>query len=143
MSKEFKRSFQRAGCYVVSHANSGADNVPRGREGVSLKGGSGVLVAGTVLGQVTATKEFTTWSPAAADGSETVSAILFGKVDTGEAGSTDPVRGVVDTADLVAHGEYLVLKSSITAPQIITLIDGLKTLGILVRNKSDIAPSAA
>ena len=140
MSRKFKRSFNRAGAYLVSCSNSGSDNVPRGRDSAKITGAQGVLEAGTVLGQITATKVYTKHNPTAADGSEKASAILFGTLDTGDAGgAATPVDCTIDRMDIAVHGGYLVLAEGITAPQIVTLIADLDSVGIVIRNKSDLA----
>jgi len=50
--------------------------------GITLKKGQGVLKAGTVLGEITASSLFVTVNKASADGSEKASFVLAEEVDT-------------------------------------------------------------
>lgn len=60
------------------------------QKGVTLKPGLGILPAGTVLGQVTATKLWAPYNQAASNGagSDTARGVLRQAVDTGGAGTT-------------------------------------------------------
>lgn len=56
------------------------------------------LLAGTILGEVTATEKYVPWSPAATDGSETAAAILVEDVVVPAAGDA--------SANAYVHGEF-------------------------------------
>ena len=63
------------GGFIVSEANN-----TRSREQVTVSQGQ-VLGAGAVLGRLTASGEYVAYDNAAADGSESAAAILYGPVD--------------------------------------------------------------
>ncbi len=57
----------------------------RSRESITIAAGSGVVEAGTVLGQVTGTKKYSPSAATGADGSETATAVLGQTVDATDA----------------------------------------------------------
>lgn len=61
-----------AGHYIVSEANG-----YRSREEIVIVAGAGVLKAGRVLGKITASGKYTSYTPGAADGSQNAAAILY------------------------------------------------------------------
>lgn len=67
---------RRPGCYIADEVS-----VNMSRAIATIAAGSGVLVAGTVLGKIGATAEYAPLDLAAADGSETAAAILYAGVD--------------------------------------------------------------
>lgn len=69
------------------------------QKGVTLAAGNGVLAAGTVLGQATATKKYSAYNNANANGTQTARGILRQAVDTG----TDPA-GPAQLANIVIRG---------------------------------------
>ena len=93
-----------------------------------LTGGAKVL-AGTVLGKVTATGAFKTWNPNNTDGSQTVAGILYATKDVTAA---DKAAAVVVRVTQVNASE-LVWFSGATAGNITTGIAGLKAIGIIAR----------
>lgn len=87
------------------------------------------LVAGTVLGKVTATKKLMPLAPAANDGSESAAVILV--EDT-----TVPAAGDI-LSNVYVHGDYrskgLVWPDGITAEQKQAAVEQLDALGIFVK----------
>ena len=114
----------RAGCYIVSEAS----NPQRSREQGALAAGN-ALAAGTVVGRLTATKEFTAYDPAAATGAEVVAGILFDNVSAGTAAK----RAVFSVRDMEANGHELVWPSGSTPSQKAAGEAALAKLGIIVR----------
>lgn len=139
MSKEFKLSLQRAGCYIVSQANCGSDGAPRGRMASELAPAQGVLVAGTVLAEDSVSGLLVQLDPTGGNNTNVVKAILFDTRDTGGVGTVDPVKCVIDTSDMAVHGGYLVFVETLDQVQLGVAISELNALGITVRNESDIA----
>ncbi len=87
------------------------------------------LVAGTVLGKITASGKYTQHNNAAADGSEVASAILFDSVD---ATLADTQVVVVSRLAEVIDAK-LIFKSGITAPNRTAAIAALATNHITSR----------
>lgn len=92
---------------------------------------------GTVLGKVTATGKFVKCVRTAADGSQVPAAIYLGDgklgaiVDTAVVAATDTPVLVLARGKIIVAKEALKLDASFgTAPQIQTVYDALKTLGI-------------
>ncbi len=75
------------------------------QRGVKLTPGQGVLLAGRVLGQVTATKLYSAYNNSLSDGTETAVGVLRQSVDTGSDANAAPVF-----ANIVIAG---VLKKSV------------------------------
>lgn len=108
--------------YLISEANG-----HRARDVIKLAAGvSGTLVAGTVLGKVTASGDYNIYNPANSDGTQTVAAILF------EAGKAGDARTVTMRAAEVKKSK-LAWFSGATTNQINTGIAALVALGIVVR----------
>ena len=68
---------KRAGEFLLSEGNGAIS-----REQVTLITGQN-LVAGTVLGKITASSKYTAYADGAVDGSEVAAAILYDNVDAG------------------------------------------------------------
>ena len=83
----------RPGCYIADEVS-----VNLSRAIATIAAGSGVLVAGTVLGKIGATAEFAPFDPTAADGSETAAAILYAGVDATDAAEDGAVISKTMTA---------------------------------------------
>jgi hypothetical protein len=111
------------GGFIVSEANGHLS-----RDGITLTGGA-FIMAGTVLGLVTASGNFAPLNPAAADGSQTAAGILFGGRDT----TTANQPAVAITRNAEVNGNELVWPTGITPAQITTATAQLKALNILVR----------
>lgn len=65
------------------------------QKGVTLKGGQGVLKAGTLLGRKTADKKYYAYNNVAVDGTEVARGVLRRDVDTNQNGSADTVTNMV------------------------------------------------
>lgn len=70
----------RSGEFLLSEGNGHIS-----REEITVASGAGVLEAGQVLGQITASGKYIAYTPAATDGSEVAAGILYGRVDTTDA----------------------------------------------------------
>jgi len=93
-----------------------AGDFPRVTRKVTIASGAGLLVAGTLLGRITASKKFVTSASASSDGSQTPNAVLAGAVDataadaeaivylTGEFNAGQLILGTGHTADTVRDG---------------------------------------
>lgn len=71
------------------------------KRGVSLVPGAGILPAGTVLGQVSASKKYTVYDDGADDGTQTAVGVLYQAVDTGSDENADPVLGTIVIAGVL------------------------------------------
>ena len=91
---------------------------------------AGVLDPGTVLGRITASGKYAAHDPAATDGTETATAVLWGKADAsaGDVAAVALIRGpaIVNRHDLVFAGAP-------TEPEIAAAHAALLAAGILVR----------
>jgi hypothetical protein len=91
-----KKESIHAGEFLLSE---GAGNISR--ETINVAAGP-ALLAGQILGRVTASDEFAAYDPAAEDGSETAVAVLFGPL--GESDIVRRGRAVVRLAEIIeAH----------------------------------------
>lgn len=113
----------RAGEFVVSEGNGAIS-----REKVTIASGE-VLVAGTVLGKVTASGEYVLHDAAAVDGSEDAAAILYADVDATSA-ATDGVA-IVRLAEV--DGSQLTYKAGIAGADKTAAIAALAAANIIVR----------
>lgn len=114
---------KHAGEYLVWEASPIAS-----RETVTLVSGQN-LVAGTVLGQITASKKYTQHSPAAADGSQNAVAVLYDNVN-----ATAGDKKAVITARLTAvNGSEITWPSGITTPQMTAAQASLAAQFIVIR----------
>lgn len=118
------QNMRRTGHYIVSEANG-----HRSREVGVIASGSGKLEAGTVLGQVTATKKFKPLAPAATDGTQTAAAILFEGCDATAA----DVRRTITARDCEVQAAVLAWPAGITDPQKTAALAALAALGIAAR----------
>ena len=99
----------RAGGFIQSEAN-----YARSRDEVTIAGGTGgagSLVAGTVLGKLTATGKYVPCVETASDGSQTPVAILFDAVD---ATAADVLAGVI-ARDAEVRDADLTYDATVTA----------------------------
>lgn len=111
------------GEFVHSEANG-----HRSREVVTIVSGQSV-VAGEVLGKVTASGKYATHDQDASDGSEAAAAIAFDAVDA----SAADVEGVVVIRDAEVNGTRLTWESDIEAAEIVTATAELAALGVIIR----------
>lgn len=100
------------------------------REAITI-GASQSIVAGTVLGKVTATSAHVVLAPAAEDGSEDVAGIAIYPATTG-VGSSAEIAGLV-RGPAIVNGNLLTWPAGITTPQMTAALTQLEALGILVR----------
>ena len=110
--------------YIVSEPDSYI-----GREQVIIASGSGKVVAGTVLAQVTATKKYVPLAPAASDGSQTAKAVLYEGCD---ATSAD-IRRVVTVRMTEVAANALVWPAGITDVQKNAALAALAAATIIAR----------
>jgi hypothetical protein len=98
------------------------------REVVTIGSGAN-LVAGRVLGRVTATGRFVALAPGASDGSQVAAAVLL----------EDAAAAAANVDDIVVLVRHAIVESSrlgwgsLTAPQIVTATGQLASLGIIAR----------
>ena len=111
------------GEHLVSEANG-----HRSREVGTITGGK--FQAGTVLGQITASKKWTILAPAATDGSQTAAAVLFEGCD---ATSVDQSR-TLHVRSCEVNGLVIVWPAGITNPQKTAAVASLAAAGIIVRS---------
>lgn len=110
--------------YLVSEANG-----YRSRDLVTVASGSGILLAGAVLGKITASGKYAPYAPAASDGSETAAAILYEGCDATDA----DVERMATRRDSEVVSELLVYSDGMSdANKLAALVD-LETRGIIGR----------
>lgn len=113
----------RTGAYIIGEAE-----IDRSREQITLASGN-VLDAGTVLGMVTATKEYTAFNPAGADGSQNVAGILYAATDA----SLADARAVAHVRDCSVSGHELIWPAAISDANKTAAIAAFAALGVIVR----------
>lgn len=117
-------NLKRTGAYLISEAS----DMYRSREQVTIGSGNN-LVAGEVLGKITASGKYVRLNPAGADGSQNAAAILF---QDAAAASAD-VRRVVHVRDCIVQDAMLTWPAGITGPQKTAAIAALAANGLIVR----------
>ena len=108
---------QRTGAFIISEATG-----TRSREEVTFAAAAGAMVAGTLVGKITASSKYVAYSNGASDGSEVAAGVLY-------SGVTDLAvdqKGVIIARDAEVTGIRLIGSD---APG----IADLKTLGVIVR----------
>jgi hypothetical protein len=110
------------------HFIAGEANFWRSRQHETLITGQN-LVAGTVLGRITASGKLTQHAAGAADGSQNAMGILFEDTDA----TAEDKRVVILARDFEADGQALTWAAGISAPNKATAIAALLALGIVVR----------
>lgn len=88
----------------------------------------GIYPAGTVLGKVTASGEYTQLAPSKSDGSEKASAVLYAAVD-----ASSDVKAVVIVRDAEIDKGLLVFESAVTDAQKTGAVTALQSLGLIIR----------
>lgn len=111
--------------YIISEANNNRSR----DEGVVTGSAGGALVAGTILGRLTATKKLVRLVAGASDGSQTPAGILFEGVPVG---ATDHVR-TFTARDSEVTAAHLVYPAGSDAAAKAAINAGLATLGIIAR----------
>lgn len=99
------------------------------RDQITIEGGSGVVANNSVLGMVTASKNFAPLDPDADDGSEVAAAILFAAVDATSAAAR--ATGLVRSLDV--QGAALVWPAAMTDEQKLAAQGQLASKFIIVR----------
>lgn len=123
MSTTFTSRVTRAGGFMVSEAEGF-----RSRETITIASGQN-LVAGAVLGRITASGLYKEYNPGSSDGSQTVAGLLWD--DTDATAANTKAAGIVRDCE-VNQGE-LTWFSGASAGQITTGIAGLTALGVICR----------
>jgi hypothetical protein len=98
------------------------------REAVTVISGQN-LVAGTVLGKITASGKYTLHNNAASDGSEVASAVLLADCDA----SGGDTKGLILARLAEVKGDLLTYKAGISSPNKAAAIVALATSYIIVR----------
>jgi len=117
----FQTEGNHAGEFIVSEVN-----IDMCREVVTVILGA-TVVAGTVMGKITASGKYTELAPAAGDGSEVAAGVLFDGVDT-----TADIDGIIIKNLAVVNNKELDWGSA-DAGQQTTAIAELKTLNVFVK----------
>ena len=88
----------RTGEFLLSESNG-----TRSRDEVTFASGAGVVLPGTLVGQITASKKFAPYLNTATDGSEVAKGIAYARVDATAADAP----GVIIDRDAEAAGIFL------------------------------------
>ena len=112
-----------AGEHLISEASG-----TRSRDAVTILSGQ-TLVAGTVLGRVTASGKYAAHDPAASDGTQAAAAVLYAAVDA----SAGDVGGTITARDAEVDSASLTWAAGISVPNKSAAIAALAALGIIVR----------
>lgn len=112
-----------AGEYILHEVNRFMS-----RQKITVVSGAGVLVAGTVLGKITASGKFTQLDQDAVDGSEVAAGVLYDGVD---ATSAD-VDAVMTGGYAAVDDKHLTFPGDIDPGEKTTAIAQLKTIDIVV-----------
>ncbi len=129
-------NYNTAGSYIVNQGNVGSDAVPFGRISAPIKKQATEVSypAGSIMGKITATGEWTPVDVDASDGSEVAQGILFDKVVVADDTNTDTVTAPIDTGDMVVHSAFLSLTASVTTAQLDAIKLAMETAGFTFRN---------
>lgn len=111
----------RNGEYLLSERGTGS------REVAVIVDGN--FVPGTVLGQIVARNVMTAWNPAGSDGSQTATAILYGRAMA----SGMPVKATITARGAEVNGQILQWRAGVTADQQATAFAQLGAVGIEIR----------
>ena len=111
------------GEFIVSEANHS-----RSREQIVLKAGANYL-PGTILGEITDDKKFVAINPAATDGSEVATAILWAAKDT----TDNDQDAVVITRSAEVQASLLTWPANITDTQKEAAISQLESRQVILR----------
>lgn len=130
---------QKAGAFIVSESNVGGTGVSRSRDKIVIAATAGVLAVGTLLGRITASREFVAFDPAASDGSENAFGFLFDEADA----TTDAVNAVGIVRDAEVNAEEIVWPTGVTPAQVLAATDALEARGVLIREVGAVSVSSA
>jgi hypothetical protein len=112
----------------AGHFIAGESNFWRSRQHETLITGQN-LVAGAVVGRITASGKLTVLAPAASDGSQNPVGMLFDACDA----TAEDKRVVLMARDFEANGQTITWPAGISAPQKTAAVAALLALGIVVR----------
>ena len=110
------------------HFCVGASDYDRSRETVTIAAAAPAMVAGQLLGKITASGKFTVYDPAAVDGTETFAGLLWDDV----ADAAADQKAVRVYRDQPVNGNALAGYSALTTPQKTALIAAAKAMGIII-----------
>jgi hypothetical protein len=100
------------------------------RETVTIASGAGKLEPGTVLGKITTGGKFTTFAPAATNGSQNAAAILW---DAADASAADAPGVVLLRGPAILNRHEIVWPDGALEAQITAATAALAALGIILR----------
>lgn len=116
---------RHSGEFLLSEAEG-----TRSRDNIKIASGAGKVVAGAVLGKVTASGKFLPHNPGASDGTQTAIAVLLDAVD---ATSADAACVAITRDAEVKAAELTYHASTDTAPELAAVQASLAAVGIIVR----------
>ena len=124
--REFQIDGRGRGHYMLGQFDANITN-----EEIVIAASSGDLVAGTVLGKVTANGQYAPYDPAAVDGTEdaTEAVILYADV----ADSTGTQKSVATVRDIAVNGNALTWVNAVTTPQREAVEAGMAVRSLMVR----------
>jgi hypothetical protein len=122
----------RAGAYIADEVS-----INLSRRVVTLSGGQGAFLAGTVLGKVTSSGEYVKLNPSADTGAQVAAAILFDAVEASDA----DVQAVATVALTGVNESELTWPSGINPTQRANAIAALATHNIVVLSATPAAPT--
>ena len=100
------------------------------RETVTIASGAGKIAPGTVMGKITTGGKYTGLAPAASNGSQTATGILWADVDASDA---DALGVVILRGPAIVNRHEIVWPDGATEAQITTATTALAGLGIILR----------
>lgn len=112
----------------AGHFCVGQSDYERSRETVTVLANTAAMVAGQLLGKVTASGKFVPYAVGASDGSEVFAGILWDD----SALSTADRKAVRVYRDQPVNGNALTGYSALTTPQKTALIAAAKAMGIII-----------
>lgn len=112
----------------AGHFCLGESNYETSRETITIAAAAPAMVAGQLLGKITASGKFAAYNPGAADGTETFAGILWDDV----ADSASDQKAVRVYRDQAVNGNALAGYSALTTPQKTALIASAKAMGIII-----------
>lgn len=123
--KTTQADLRGAGHFVSGDCDPNINN-----DHIVIAANSGALVAGTVLGKVTATGQYTAHDPAAVDGSEAAAALLW---DDREDSTSTQRAAAVTRGPIAINGNSLTFADGISTVNRDAAVAALAALGIMVR----------
>lgn len=124
MSEILKQDLRTTAHYIIFEVGG-----TLARDVGTIASGSGVLKAGTVLGQITASKKYVPFKPTATDGSEVARAVLYEGCDA----TTVDVNRTLTSRTTEVAGEALIWGATVTEPQKSAALAALALLHIVAR----------